>query len=83
VPKNKGYQPQNVESLHLNVQYFFKEINNLLSSIGKLFKLNVEQYEQNPSSEVNQLSNEQCPLQKSFLFKKYVLNRKLEKLLLQ
>lgn len=53
IPKNKGYQPQNVESLHLNVQYFFKEINNLLSSIGKLFKLNPEQYEQSTASEVD------------------------------
>ncbi len=65
------------------MQYFFKEINNLLGSIAKLFKLNIDQHEVGAASEEKQLSSEQCPLQRSFLFKKYVLNRKLEKLLLQ
>lgn len=83
-PKEKGACAPNIESLHLTVGYFFKEIANLLNSVEKLFKLTIQEEEKKfvakSPPEVESLN---CPLQKEFLFKKYILNRKLEKIILE
>ena len=36
---NKGIVKENVDSVHLTVDFFFEEINNLINSIVELFKV--------------------------------------------
>ena len=84
--RGKGHiveESKPVESMHLSVNYFCKEIAGLLREVGKLFNL-----EEGSSIIVESSSNPdvehlQCPIEKSLVFKKNALSRKLEKMLLE
>lgn len=48
-----------------------------------MFKLNLNEEDGPVSTKTLEVETEQCPIQREFLFKKYMLNRKLEKIALE
>ena len=82
-PKGRQAEEPPVESLHLSVNYFFREVGGLLSSVARLFNLETGSLLQVEGRSDPDMEQVQCPISKGQLFKKHSLTRKLEKMLLE
>lgn len=79
----KGIVKEDIDPVHLTVQFFFKEINGLLTSLIDLFKVEISEEETEEFEKLYPENEQMEPHKKYTVFKKFALSRKLQKIPLE